>query len=411
MAKLRDVSLPQAGSASWYSHYAAMDRTLRSLAMGGFWLDEFEGTDDERLTAAIDAQRRTGDQNMPAIVLPPRPLTFSTPRAWYSGCKIIGPLGSGGQKNGELADGSYVGPEIRLAGEIASGAQAWWSNRDSLDACYDVLHAGFTLQGDQRDSRHQYADFATGTLYASQFHSISGNFMRAMYGDGASARKFLATQVVWSGSCTWTNAWGCQMHLGGSDVNIGMDICNVGTSPAKSHTGGVDSSFIMLDTFEGSVNGKMYLSTMNGWRGLKISGASSIDINGGVYEGFKPTRVDGLLVGPGPGNQILIAGGAVTMSGTKIGQGMDSPHSSEGGLLQIAGGEVNLNGVTFYGRNLGGVSAIRHTGGRLSALGILRRVSLDELSAWSGRPTISTAATVSDGDYSFCCPDRSLVAR
>jgi len=165
-----------------------------------------------------------------------------------------------------------------------------------------------------------------------------------------------------------------------------------------------------FDSLEAQI-GKLYISTMNGWRGVLISGNGTIiDMHGSIIEGFKPTRVNGLLAGPGPGSQVKITGGAVSMHGVKIGQGMDNPDASEDGLLWITGGEVSLFGVNFYGANLdptnGDQNAIQHTGGRLYAAGITKRQNI----TLTSRPQILTSATVGTGSYTYYCPDQSLVA-
>lgn len=373
-----------------------------SPTQGGYYLDSFTGSDDQRLTAAIAAQQASGGTtNMAPIILPNRPLAFTTPRTLYSGCKIIGPNASG-QKNPELSGGNLVGPEISLGGSISSGTSSWWNGTGSV---YDVYMANFSVQGSQGSSLHQFLDQPSGTLYACEFHALSFNFMRGVF--GRSDRKCLMTQVALTGSWTMNNAWDCQSFIGGSDCIFWMDsFNNVGTSSSPVQTGDVNRYYFKFDSLEATI-GKAYLSTLNGWRGMLLSGnGNSIELHGGVYEGYKPTRIDGLLSGPGPGSQIKVTGGSVAMFGTKIGQGMDNPDGSESGLLQISGGEVSLHGVQFYGQNMGTANAVSHTAGRLYAAGIHRRQN--EGGAWSGRPRFATALTAGTGANAFSCPDQSV---
>lgn len=404
---LRDTTLPASGNTSWYAHYQELDEAARRGTLDSFHLDEYTGTDDQKLTAMIADQQAATARNMPPMILPSRPMTFTTPRQWYSGLKLIGPHKSG-QKNPELSSGTYVGPEISFGGTISNGASSWWNNAASVSQLFDIHMADFSMQGSQGAATHQFADCNVGTLYACNFDAISGNFMRSMYGDHSANRKFLVTQVSWTGNNTWNNAWKCQAFLGGSDVLVNPDMLNIGVSSSAAQTGTLSTYFLVFDTLEATVQGKVYVSTMNGWRGLLISGNSNIDMTGGVYEGYKPTRVNGLLSGPGPGSQIKITGGAVLMSGTKIGQGMDNPDATEHGLLDISGGEVTLVGVNFYGRNLGTENAIVHTGGRLAAFGVVKRQ--DESAFWTGRPKVSTTATAGAGTFTYSCPDQSLLA-
>lgn len=406
-----DTPLPSTG-ASWSTWGDDIDTVVKAMAATGFWLDEFDGTDDQRLDAAIAAQQAATDRNMPAIVLPSRPMTFTTPRQLYSGCKIVGPAEYSGQKNPDISGGSRSGPEVTLGGSISSGTSSWWRSPGS--DVNNVLMANFQVQGSQGSSTHQFLDYAGGgSMYPASFHSLSFNFMRGVF--GRTDRKALMTQVTLTGDWTINNCWDTCITVGGSDFNISPSMMNIGVSQSAAQTGDLNRYFIKLDTAEVTVGGKVYISGMNGWRVLLISGNSSVDWYGGVLEGFKPTRTNGLLAGPAPGTLVRITGGAVAFHGTKIGQGMDNPDASEGGLMQIEGNtsgqastEVSLHGVQFYGQNLGTVPAIKHNGGRLYAAGILRRTA--ETGVWTGRPKISTTASAGTGAYTYSNPDQSLVA-
>jgi hypothetical protein len=392
----------------------AVDKSLRALAAQGFYLDEFnDSTDDAKLTSAIAAQQAATDRNMPAIVLPCRPISFTTPRQLYNGVKIVGPPGYEGQKNPDISSGQYAGPEITLGGSISSGTSSWWNGSASTGDVNDAWFANFQVQGSQGSSTHQFIDFTSGgSMYPAAMHSLSFNFMRGVL--GRTDRKWLTTQCAITGNWTINNCWDTCINWGGSDNHLAPAMMNIGVSQSASQTGGLTTYFMKLDTIELTVGGKIYISTMNGWRGILGSGNSSVDWYGGVVEGFKPTRVNGLLAGPGPGSQIKITGGAWNFHGTKIGQFMDNPDATEDGGLWISGNtsgqastEVGLFGVQFYGQNLGTENAIQHTGGRLYAAGIQRRTG--ETGVWTGRPKILTTATAGTGAYTYSNPDQSLV--
>lgn len=401
MASLRDTALPAQGNTAWYAHYQAVDEDARRGANDSFHLDEFTGTDDQKLTSAISAQQAATARNMPPIVLPSRPISFTTPRTLYSGCKIVPPWVTG-QKNGELAGGNYVGAEITLGGSVTSGTASWWNGTGDI---YDVFMSGFTVQGNQGSSVHQFLDQPSGTLYACEFNSLAFNFMRGVF--GRSDRKCLMTQVALTGSWTINNAWDTQIHAGGSDCIWWMDsFANIGVSQSASQTGTLSTYFMKLDSLE-LMMGKVYISAMNGWRGILISGGGSmVDMHGSIIEGYKPTRVNGLLAGPGPGSLVKITDGAVSMYGCKIGQGMDNPDVTEDGLVWISGGEVSMFGVNFYGRNMTTENAVQHTGGRLYMAGITKRQN--EGAYWTNRPNVLTTATAGTGAYTFTCPDQSI---
>jgi hypothetical protein len=378
------------------------------MAAEGFRLDEYDGTDDQKLTAAIADQQAATDRNMPAIVLPSRPISFTTPRSLYNGVKVVA-LGYDGMKNPDISSGSLGGPEITLGGSISSGTSSWWNSPGS--DVHDAWFANFQVQGSQGASTHQFIDFASGgSMYPAAMHSLSFNFMRGVL--GRSDRKFLSTQMAVTGNWTINNCWDTCINWGGSDNHLAPAMMNIGVSQSSAQTGDINRWFIKIDTNELTVSGKVYISTMNGWRGVLGTGNSSVDWYGGVIEGFKSTRVNGLLAGPGPGAQVRINGGSWNFYGTKIGQGMDNPDASEDGLLQINGNttgqastEVGLYGVQFYGANMGTANAIDHNGGRLVAQ-VTRRTA--ETGTWTGRPRISTTATAGTGAYTFANPDQSL---
>lgn len=404
------VALPAQGNTAWYAHYQDLDKAVRARVDDGqgIYLDDFTGTDDARLTLALAAQEAT--TNMPPIVLPARPLTFNTPRQLKPGYKIVGNGGlPSGQKNPELSGGNYVGTEITLGSSIGSGTSAWWHNNNG-STLYNVYMSGFAVQGDGGTSRHQFLDNTSGNLYACAFRDLSFNMMKAVFGDYSAGRKCLVTQVSWSGDWTINNCWNTPFFLGGSDCNISPDMMNIGVSQSSAQTGGLTTYFMVFDSCEVDLSGKIYISTMNGWRGVLISGNSNVNWSGGVVEGFKPTRTNGLLAGPGPGSQIKITGGSVNLFGTKVGQFMDDPDPSEHGAIDIsstsAASEVNMFGVECYGRNCGTANYVTHTNGRLYMAGVLRRPG--ETAYWTGRPTVATTATAGTGTFTFSCPDQSV---
>jgi hypothetical protein len=405
-------TLPTAGSTGWATTLNDginfVSDKADMISSGGFYLDSprYTGTDDARLTSAIADQQASGGTNMPPIILPNRPLSFTTPRTLYSGLKVIGAFRSG-QKNPELASGNYVGPEITLGGTITSGTASWWNGTGSI---YDVFMSDFAVQGSSGASTHQFLDHPVsgGTLYACEFRSLSFNFMRAVF--GRKDRQAGFTQVNLTGVWTMNNLWDSQLTVGGSDNSLWMGgYVNIGPSASSAQTGTYAGNSYQMN-FQSMTNtnvGYIYCSALNGWRGIRVTGTSSVmSFYGGVYEGYKPTRVNGLLSGPAPGTVIRIDDGACMFYGTHIGQGMDNPDVAEDGLVQINGGEVTMIGCNFYGQNMATANAIDHNGGRLSVLGSTKR--LNESATWSNRPKVSTTATAGSGTYTYYCPDSSM---
>ena len=264
-------TLPTDGATGWG---AQIRGAIDGLTAGGYYLDSYTGTDDQRLTAAIaDQQANTGGTNMAPIILPARPLSFTTPRTLYSGCKIIGAHRTG-QKNPELSSGTYVGPEITLGGSITSGTSSWWNGTGSI---YDVYMADFSVQGSSGASIHQFMDLpvASGTLYACEFHALSFNFMRAVFGRKDRVMGF--TQVILTGSWTLQNLWDTQLSIGGSDCALWMGgYVNMGPSGSAAQTGTLaDSDYeLLFSNLSNTDCGYIYCTVLNGWRGLRRRGRS-----------------------------------------------------------------------------------------------------------------------------------------
>ena len=406
MAYYRDTAFPSLNSTSWYSWAQAVDTSLKAIDREGIWMDTFSGTDEQRINAAIAEQIANTGDNRPPIILPCRPMTWTTPKTIYSGMSIIGARNSG-QKNPELSSGNYMSaPEITLGGSISSGTSSLFVSPGS--DCYDVFMSDFAVQGSSGASTHSFLDFPnTSTLYACEFRSLSFNFMRSVF--GRKDRVCAFTQVNLTGTWTINNLWDTQMNLGGSDNNLFMaGYVNIGPSSSAAQTGTyADNDYEIIFTSLSNTNvGYIYASMLNGWRGLRVTGASSsLNFFGGVYEGYKPTRQNGLLSGPAPGTVIRLDNGSGNFYGTFIGQGMDNPDAAEGGLVQVNDGEWNFIGPNFYGANMATAKAIEHLGGRILVMGATKRQN----ESWTNRPRyVSSFTGPGTGNDQFYCPDMSM---
>lgn len=407
MATIREVATPAEMNTDWYDHYVGITDDVQRWHKDGIHLDAMGiggDTDETKLTLAIAEQTSNNGSslNYPPIILPNRPLSFTTPRSAYSGLKIIGAYKTG-QNNAELNSGNYSGSEITLGGSISSGTSSWWNGTGDV---YNVFMADFAVQGSQGSSLHQFWDQPSGTLYACEYNSLTFNFMRGVM--GRKDRKCLMTQVFLTGTWTINNIWDTALYVGGSDcgfwdggyLNMGPSL-----SPAQTGTYADNDYEIHFDSMGKSTVGFIYASMMNGWRGAWISGAGTeLTINGGVYEGYKPNRVNGLLSSPAPGTVMRIDDGAVNLNGTHFGQYMDNPDAAENGGVQINGGEVNMSGCSVYGLNGSTSNFVDHNGGRLAMNGILRKTDV----GWTNRPRVSSAFTSNATDDSFYCPDFSV---
>lgn len=402
------TALPAQGNTAWYGHYSDIDKVVRAAYAGwGIHMDDYTGTDEQQLTAAISAQQADTARNMPPIILASRDLSFTTPREWYSGCKIIGPTVTG-QKNPEI-NTNYVGPSITLGGSIGTTTASWWNWSSGTADLFDVFMSDFSVRAS--DYTRSFADTATRSLYACVFNNLSFDNMFSVL--GGPNRKFYMTQVNLTGTWTINNLVGCQMWLGGSDNTLWKyGYVNLGTAQDAAHQkttlNATTSYYLQFNSLSNTEVGYIYASMLNGWRGIKVSGtSSSMTFFGGVYEGYKPSGTassGGTLAAPGA--CITLAGGNGTFYSPFVGQGMAAPDASENGLVQVQGGEWAFYSPTFYGANMATANAIHHTGGRLVVLGGSKRQN--ESGTWANRPLISTSATAGSGSYTYYSPDQSM---
>ena len=404
----RWVSGPAGGtplSAARLNHIEDGIAAAHQLA-GGILLDSFPGDDDQKLTAAIAYQRsRSG---MPPIVLGERNHVFHQSRKLYSGLKIIGARPSG-PKNLELASSGYVPTRVTLGRDIGSGGSSWWvAPREDV---YDVFMADFAVQGDTGRSVHQFLDCPTtggSPLYACEFRSLSFDFMRSVF--GRRDRPCALTQVIFSGHWTANNLWDTQFTVGGSDNSLWMGgQINIGPSSSPQQAAGHDDFEMIFTSLSKTNVGYVYLTALNGWRGLKITGDSGMGLflYGGTYEGYRATGTE--RSGPAPGSLIRIEGGSGAFYGPSVGQGMARPHAGERGLIHQVGGEWSVFGISFFRGSMSDrVPCIHQAGGRMTVLGATRAPS----EKWSGRPRFSSVATGDGGwdraAHSFVCIDGSM---
>ncbi|QQS17873.1 hypothetical protein IPL68_04395 [Candidatus Saccharibacteria bacterium] len=382
---------------TWATPSAGVDDGTRLL-------DSFAGADDDaKLTAAITWQQ--GHSRMPAIRLGSRLHTFNQTRQLYSGLKLIGT--PAGPRNLEQSGGVFVPTRINLGAAISSGTSSWWVTPGGN--LFDIYMADFAVAGDGGVSKHQFIDVTTGSLYACQFHALSFNMMRSVF--GRKDRKCLITQTLFTGHWTANNLWDTQFMLGGADNNLWMDgYLNIGPSSSPAQTGTYadnDYELILIRSVRPmSVLSLCPLSTVGEVSRCPVVPAMAYAF-GGAYEGYKSSN-DNLAA---PGTVIRPEGGNGAFFSPSIGQGMQSPDVAESGLVHITGGEWAFYSPTFYRTPAADtVPMIYASGGRVLVEGATRN---DAQEAWTTRPKYLLGGPMvtgpSSGENVFYCPDMSMV--
>ena len=403
---------PAQGSTAWYPDYTAIRTqgdaqeatitnhegriaTLESAPttqlVGVVQVDSFSGAnDDAKLDAALSyAQQQT---RIPYIQFSARVFNWNKPnRTPFSGMKLIGP-NSPGPKNLQIANGSPVNHKISVGAGIGNGASAMF-NGGNLQL-YSVYVGNLAFQGNWSG---QFWDQPGGTLYASEFNSLTFYGLSSVFGNSSS--KALITQVCFTGHW-YCNAGSGQtlFNLGGSDNELWMGhYCNLDSGSAAG--GGQGSFQVVLDSISKTNVGRIYCTAEQGWRGIKVSGnGAGLNFFGTSFEGH-------LNSAPCHGATLRWEGSAGAVFGGWFAYGMTAPTTLGGdnnGMIDVRGGNLLID-RPYYTRANGvaeSVPLIYAAGG--STRVVAREVAA--LGTWTGKPVIqvvSGATVVADSTFTL----------
>ena len=289
-------------------------------------LDSFSGaSDDLKLTAFFTAW--AGHANPPTLMLTGRNFTFATTRTPFNGLRIEGD--TQGPKNLELS-GPPVPAKVTL--NCGTGSSSWFNGTGTY---YDIYIGNIAFQY-QSGASFWYQP--TGTLYACQFHSLTHYGCRNVFGNGAT--KALLTQTIFSGHWTVLGNTHIPFLLGGSDNNLWTEgYCNL---QGSGTTAGAGQFLFIADSLQKTNVANLYLTAVNGWRGIKAMGTSGAH---GLH--FTGCRTEGAGTGNQlAGNAVRITGGGVTLRDHWCAYAMSSP-SSENGVIEVTGGNVLIDRLTY----------------------------------------------------------------
>lgn len=334
-------------------------------------LDSFAGaTDDDKLTAALSyAQKQVF---FPAIQFPNRDVVLNKcGRTPFSGMKLIGPGAPGGPKNLELSNGNYSNSKVRL--NCGTNTSAWMSATKSL---YDIYIGNLAFYG-ASTSQFWHQPLSSGTLYACQFDALTFFGFKHIFGNPTAKAAF--TQVYFTGHWQVIGPSDTQFTIGGSDNSFWTGgYLNIGGNPQLA---GANRYLMSFDSIGKTDVGKVYITAMNGWKGIKISGSSSfgkLNFFGGEFEG----QNDG---DPCHGTLIRVEGGGVAFFGIWTAYAMRSPDSASHGVIEVTGGNVFIERPTYSrGSTSNTVPFVYVSGGK---------VEVRSVHGISGLPTVSTVGT------------------
>ncbi|HWT39923.1 MAG TPA: hypothetical protein VN081_01435 [Dongiaceae bacterium] len=295
-------------------------------------IDDYAGASwDAQFTAALsDVSSMT---NIKAIQLgSANPTSTTGGRTPFSGMRIYGMSGRG-PKDPELASGQYIPHYILYKG--GSGLTSMF-NGNGL-TLYNVFIDDLSIQYGT-GSAFWYQN--TGTLYACEFRSLTHYGPRNVIGHETDSAKL--TQVLFTGHWNIQGITNVPFHIGGSDNNFWVDgYCNLNGSPT---TAGNGAFLFHADYLQKTNIHNMYITCINGWRGVWVSGSSTA-ANGLYFQGI---RIEGMNTStPNPGRAALLDNGTTVWRDLWLAYSMTAPSPGENGVVEITGGSHTFSGATW----------------------------------------------------------------
>jgi hypothetical protein len=342
-------------------------------------LDSFTGTDDQRLTSALDVARTSSPRR--PIRLAARNHTFSETRTTFSGLRIFGP--NFGWQNPEIADTGGALPQCNVTLNCGTGPDSWLVGTETT---YDVTISGLTFTSTNNKTQFYHHPYSAGTAYATRLHELS--FYGFKHVVGMPGNAFAMTLNTFSGTWTCVGVMGTQFSLRGSDnflwkngeINYGW----------WGENGG--QYLIRFENLMKTSVANMYLTARAGARAILVDGDNNqggLDISDCVVEGNNRDE-------PAYGALIVVNGGGVSFTNTKLNFGMAHPSSftdqKDTALVMVQGGTALLTN-TWVNRASGTpetVPVVCVSGGTAH---VTRTIGMG--GNWKGKPQVSrTSGTV-----------------
>jgi hypothetical protein len=278
-------------------------------------MDSFSGaTDDDKLAAAMTYA--AAQTYIPAIMLPPREITFATGGLTpYSGMRIIGPIGANGPKDPEL--GNFFNHIVNL--NVGTGTSSWFNGTETY---YDIYIGNIAFQNLDLNAQfwHQPPTTAPG-LFACQFDSLAFYGFEYIFGNPSYACTM--TQVSFTGHWEVVSFINTAMTLEFSDCSFWAD--SIG-------------NFVISLNGGNSRMGMLYLTVAPGWNGINYtSSGAPMAMYSPVIEGTSATNATYPLLSISAGNLTVYNGQFDYVN----------PASGVNGIIVQSGGNLTLENANY----------------------------------------------------------------
>lgn len=300
------------------------------------FLDNYSGTDDQKLTSAMNAATNLGGNVI--LNLPARAMSFAVKgRVPRSKLAIVGASRAG---------------EITLNFDSQNDV-GWFHNTTSL--CSQAQFWNLALRS---NSGSVHPAFLTNTSSSPGYqqlvvHSIQSSGLWGVC--GTAGQRIFLTACTFSGP-DWdiNNGWNTAFYMGGSD-NVfwtdGLLIDSPGTPDGNSHTpAGSSIPHIRIGYMDKSSFGRIYSTNTGNWSGLLYEGQ---DYNSGSANGNGgPCTFDGCIwegrnrAKPCYDAVVKVTGGQPIFRDNWFAYGMTASNSGAG-MVHISGGFTRIQNPTY----------------------------------------------------------------
>lgn len=324
MATLRDTALPAQGNTAWYGWATALDEDVRRAGVGIAQIDSFAGANDgAKLQAALTwaaAQTYRPWLQFPARLFNVGTQTFAT----FSGMRLCGPGASEGARNPEQGT-ALTTHQVQFTGGTGTSSMFVTSGGSQ----FGVSLASIQFQGGANSQIWHTAS----TVYSCQLHNLS--WQGGKHFLGSPTAKFLNTQLICSGHWTVLNYTDTPFTFGGSDSKWEWYL----NSATPASVAGAGRPIIWFDYQQKSFCDFLYLTVINGWGGLKVTGTSTRDMTfgHGVFEGANDGSLSEYPV-------IDVQGGRATFYQPRFAWVTDT---NANGVVVQSGGVIEMHQPTY----------------------------------------------------------------
>ena len=342
-------------------------------------LDSFTGTDDEKLTQAIAAQKVSSPRR--AIRLAGRNHTFTVTRTTYSGMRIIGP--NTGWQNPEISGSSGALPQCNVTLNCGTGSASWLVGTATT---YDVEVSGICFKSSNGNTQFYHHPLSAGTAYAAHFDSLT--FFGFKHVMGMPGNAMAMTLCSLSGVWTCVGVRGTQFSIRGSDNYLWVD-GKMNYSWVGANAG---QYLVRFENCSKSMVANMYLTARGGSRCILVEGNAQYGQGGLV---IRDCVLEGQNAGdPAMGALVVVKSGGVTFRDICLNFGMYRPSDFtdqvDTALIMVSGttSRVLIDSVYTCRANTvpETVPIVRVTGGTVCAEHIFGMGGTGN--PWSGLPRV-----------------------